>query len=57
MSYLDKKGFKLLKKQMIFQHKFDDDFNIIKKSIAKKEKFSFSKFTNGEIAIMQKNQN
>lgn len=39
---------------MIFQHKFDDDFNIIKESIAKKEKFSFSKFADGEIAIMQK---
>jgi len=39
---------------MNFEHNFDTDFNILKKGLINKEKFSFGKFADGEIAIMQK---
>jgi hypothetical protein len=39
---------------MIFSHKFDNDFFLIRDTILKKEKFAFSKFADGEIMIMQK---
>ena len=39
---------------MIFKQNFENDFDIIKEFVERKEKFSFSKFADGEIAIMKK---
>ena len=39
---------------MIFKQNFENDFDIIKEFVGRKEKFSFSKFADGEIAIMKK---
>jgi hypothetical protein len=41
---------------MIFKQNFENDFDIIKEFVERKEKFSFSKFADGEIAIMKKNK-
>jgi len=39
---------------MIFNHNFDNDFDVIKEFVKRKKKFSFGKFADGEIAIMKK---